>query len=224
VRKLFRLTRRNGPINLFGPAAILALTFGAAVPAKADLVNNGNFSGVTDPYQHVTTGNTIPGWLVLGQVNWVGNEWAGPGPGGTGDSVDLNGGGVGAIFQTAQTNIGSNYKLTFYLAGDAGNEGIVDLNVIAGGNGTHLTFDTTGKSTSNMGWTLETITFTAHTSTTLIAFVDGDLFSKYGPVVAGVEFVDPPAAPEPGFYGVLLLGFAGMAYTGYRRRQAGSLS
>ena len=73
---------------------------------------------------------------------------------------------------------------------------------------------------TDMMYNLESLTFTAGATNTL-SFASQDLASDFGPVIGGVSI----AIPEPATWAMMLLGFAGLGFAGYRKaRPALSLS
>jgi choice-of-anchor C domain-containing protein len=118
--------------------------------------------------------NVITGWTVsLGTIDWEGPPPCGWfAPKGK-NSIDLVGTHcVGGIQQTFDTTPGRHYRLSFFLAGNYGHAPTVKpLAVTVNGVTTNFTFDTTGKSGFNMGWTRETIDFVASGSTSTVNFV-----------------------------------------------------
>jgi choice-of-anchor C domain-containing protein len=185
------------------------------LPAFAD-VNNGmfNLTAPANPFQTVGSGDcsTIQDWCVTqGTVDWIGNLWQSPPPGG--NSIDLDGNTVGEISQDIVTVPGLTYLLSFWLAGNpAGPPPIKTLSVTASAASTEFTFDVTNTSyPDNMGWTAESFAFTAASPTTTISFTSLDTppSNPYGPVVGDVSV---SADPEPAailLMGTLLLGLAG---------------
>src|ERR1700733_8007968 len=115
--------------NLVRYGALAALVGGMTVPAMADLVTNGNFSGQdpSQPYTTISSGGTFAtDWTVgTGNVDWIGSYWQSPtgvaGP--LNGSVDLDGTSPGSISQTITTVPNTFYDLTFSLSGnpDGGN-------------------------------------------------------------------------------------------------------
>jgi choice-of-anchor C domain-containing protein len=130
------------------------------------------------------TGSGLPGWTVItGNIDWEGppscGGWA---PSSGTHSLDLVGQtfGVGGIAQTFDTVPGTTYQVSFDLAGNYGNPPVVKpLAVTVGGVVHNFSFDTTGRSAANMGWTTQTFTFVASSATTTISFVSD--VSAYGP-------------------------------------------
>lgn len=86
------------------------------------------------------------------------------------NSVDLNGNQPGSVSQSFSTIPGVQYTVQFDLAGNPGSpQGVKTLEVSAAGTQANYSFDTNGKSGTNMGWTPQTFGFTAtNTSTTLM--------------------------------------------------------
>ncbi len=84
----------------------------------AGLIVNGGFesgySGNGIGYIPNVSGSTIPGWTVS-HVDWIGSHWqAAAGS----NSIDLNSSAPGSISQTIATAPGTNYVLSFALAGN----------------------------------------------------------------------------------------------------------
>jgi len=85
--------------------------------------------------------------------------------------IDLNAFSPGSVSQAFATIPGVTYTVTFDLAGNPGNpQDVKTMTVSAAGVSTDYSFDTRGFSTSNMGWTHQTFTFTATDASTTLAF------------------------------------------------------
>ena len=94
----------------------------------------------------------IPGWKVTrGQIDYLERHWKAA----EGDrSLDLHGSpGYGGVEQTFKTTNGQHYRVTFALAGSPGCA-FPSKNVIvsAAGKSRTFSFDSTGKTTEEMGW------------------------------------------------------------------------
>jgi choice-of-anchor C domain-containing protein len=167
-----------------------------------NLIVNSNFASPTSPtngYNSYGAGSTaITGWTVeAGNVDDVSNGlWQYPaGDPSSVQSIDLNGTVAGQISQTFPTVAGETYFGSFELAGNVGGAPAVKTGqVILNGYPTNFSFDTTGKTTSNMGWEQENFSFTATGSTSTISFVSAIPSGDFGPVITDVV-VDPPVAP-----------------------------
>lgn len=158
---------------------VLLLFFGAASAAP---FQNGSFEvgGKRAPCTNVfniPVGSTmIPGWVVsAGNIDWEGDPLCGWVPSQGNFSLDLVGiaaGGIGGIQQTFDTVPGVTYKVSFDLAGNYGGLPVVKpLTVTVAGVTQTCTFDTTGRSAFNMGWTKKHFRFVAGSTSTTINFV-----------------------------------------------------
>jgi choice-of-anchor C domain-containing protein len=173
---------------LAGFAIGASLLFGFAPAFAASLINNGGFEAGTEPgaFTQVNAGGTnITDWIVnSGSVDYIGTYWnASEGS----RSIDLSGSEAGVISQTFTTVIGNTYKVTFDLAGNpAGGPTVKTLTVSAtGGTTDPYTFDTTGKTTIDMGWTSKTYNFVATSTSTTLTFASTTA-GYFGPALDNV--------------------------------------
>jgi choice-of-anchor C domain-containing protein len=213
---------------------LAALACFVGTPAKADLVANGTFVNGTYMFNSngfdtlTATSNAISGWTVTnGSVDVIATYWQQSPAGGY--SLDMDGITPGTITQTVNTVVGTSYTLSFYLSGnpDGGpTTKILDVSAspvigpVIPYSAYLYTLTTTGPNSNserNMMWEKETYVFTATSTSTLITFASGDQVNNpWGPALAGVSLT-----PEPGFYGILALGLAGLGFAVARRRSAG---
>lgn len=178
----------------------LAVAFAFAAPAKKDkqenLLVNGSFEEGADAgeFKSLAEGSTeIKGWTVTrGAMDYIGTHWQ---HADGNRSLDLHGSpGYGGIKQTFKTKKGQKYKATFSLAGNP--EGTVPekkLGVEAAGVKAEFTFDVTGKTVTDMGWTTKTWEFTADGTETTIEFYS--LMTEddsWGPALDNVSVVPIP--------------------------------
>lgn len=161
-----------------------------------NLITNGSFENGPDPglYIALNPGSTaITGWTVTrGQIDYKGTYFIDDADGTR--SLDLNGSpGVGGIAQTFNTVAGQRYRVNFAMAGNTySGTPIKTMAVSAAGQSANFTFDTTGYSTSNMGWEDKTWTFTANSSTTTLEFYslsNEPASSNDGPALDNVSVV-----------------------------------
>ena len=96
------------------------------------------------------------------------------------------------------------------------------MRVSAGGSSADFSFDTTGKSTTNMGWVSNSWDFTANSTTTTLEFIDltnSFLTNSFaGPALDNVSVIalSPPPTPTPipepsSVLGLLSLGVLGIS-------------
>jgi choice-of-anchor C domain-containing protein len=166
---------------------------------SGQLVVNGSFeTGPTPPYGGLyipaPDSSTIPGWTVSnGSIDYVGSDYWQPADGSR--SLDMDGHNPGTIMQNVSgLTVGQLYKLSFYMAGNNNFSPVTfHLQASVGSNSQTFTFDATGYSYTNMGWTLKTLDFTATATAMPLTFTSLDPgFS--GPTLDEVSIV---AIPEP---------------------------
>ena len=153
-----------------------------------NLISNGSFELGQDPGPNFTPlsigATNITDWTVIEPVDYIGGTWVAS----DGNrSVDLSELSAGRIEQTFNTIVGENYTVTFDLAGNPiGGPIVKSMTVLAAGDSANFTFDTTGRSTSNMGWETNTWMFTATGSTTTLSFIS-NTNTNAGPALDNVS-------------------------------------
>ena len=193
----------------------------------ANLIQNGSFETATvnpnpgTSYITLGVGSTvITGWTVSqATIDYIGTYWqASEGS----RNLDLSGLNAGGIQQTFNTTVGDTYRVTFDLAGNPNASPIIkDRRVSAGGRSADFSFNTTGKSNSNMGWLSKSWDFTANSTTTTLEFIDltnSFLTNSFaGPALDNVSVIalspppTPTSIPEPSsMLGLLSLGVLGI--------------
>jgi choice-of-anchor C domain-containing protein len=172
----------------------------------ANLVLNGSFEQGPAPGSSIQLSpgdDSINGWTVADNgIGYIGGLWqASQG----GRSLDMNGvADHGSIEQTFLTTPGVSYKVTFDMAGYPNpSSPLKTLRVVAAGRFKDFTFDTTGKSVGNMGWTTKNFTFTAQWETTTLLFLSLTPGSNTGPALDNVVVTQVSSLPGP--YLLLLL-------------------
>jgi choice-of-anchor C domain-containing protein len=141
----------------------------------------------TNTLQNVTMGQSIGPWRVTsGNVDLIG---AGFWQAADGDqSVDLNDTNAGAVSQTFRTTPGTKYTVTYSLAGNPDEPTKLKTGkvLIDGQNIQDFSFDTTGKTTTNMGYVRRQVTFVATSRSTTLTFASSTPNSAWGPVIDDV--------------------------------------
>jgi hypothetical protein len=209
-----------------------------ASEARANLITNGGFGdpdgnfAANDPGggDLVSPGSTdITGWTISGSfaLGWIpsGGLYGGlnPSPGNpSAFLVDLTGVADHAPFdsvsQTIATTAGAHYTLTFDL-GSAIQWGFPD-GVTASAGSTSGTFTSIGTGSSTNFWnSSETLNFVASGPSTLITLAGASGFHYIGVDNVSVVETSPGGVPEPSAWVMMLLGFAGLGFFGYRQRQ-----
>ena len=184
------LARRSILVLLATAVAFVAAAGLLSNVSAANLVANGGFE----------TGNTSS-WSVSGDVDVVASSGWQSSEGSY--SLDLNGFGPASISQSFSTSPGKQYQVLFDLAGNPGNGGIVTGTVSAAGQSANFSFNTSGKSTANMGWTPQTFNFTANAAVTTLTFTsttNGPLclsgqYAACGPALDNIRVELVNAAP-----------------------------
>lgn len=185
----------------------------------ANLIQNGSFETATvNPGASFigldAVSTVITGWTVSqGSIDYIGALWQASNGS---RSLDLSGGNAGRIQQTFNTTVGGTYRVTFDLAGNPNASPIIkDMRVSAGGSSADFSFNTTGKSSSNMGWLSKSWDFTANSTTTTLEFIS--LTNSFaGPALDNVSVIalsSPPPSPIPepsSVLGLLSLGVLGI--------------
>ena len=191
-----------------------------ATPAMAgNLLDNGSFEIGTDPgsWTNVPSGGSaITDWTVGGSagVDYIGTYWdAQEGS----RSVDLSGTDAGFSSQTFATVTGVQYLVEFWMAGNPdGGPTTKTVEVSAAGSSADFTFDITGKSKSDMGWTYKSWIFTATGTPTTVKFLS-KTSGGWGPALDNVSVTAVPL-PASAWLGLGLLGIMGAIRKLRRRR------
>ena len=209
-------------------AIAAATSIGLCAGANAAVFENGSFElGLANIGQFTTLNagdsTSITGWTVnTGNIDYIGTYWTSANGF---RSLDLNGTVPGSISQTFDVVSGQTYKVTFDIAGNPAG-GPTEKTLTGAANAIVLispTFNTTGKSLGNMGWTqvsfdftatgnLETLTFA---STTTADSGNSTFPTAFGPALDNVAVT---AVPEPSTWAMMILGFLGVGLAAYRRK------
>jgi hypothetical protein len=206
--------------------------------AKAALINNGSFETATNGSPPSSTGpqslpdgsTAIAGWTVFGGPSNDGLAWLANGnygittPYGS-NFLDLTGYFDNApyfgVSQSIATTVGQSYTLSFALGVAPGDpdgpyQGPVSVTATTGATSTTESYDPPG--TGSL-WQVFDVNFTATSTSTSIAIqgLSGDQFIGLDDVS-----VVTSAVPEPSTWAMMILGFCGVGFMAYRRKQNGA--
>jgi choice-of-anchor C domain-containing protein len=158
------------------------------------------FASGSDSFSSIPlSGTTLDGaWHVqTGSVDQVGTPlWSAAE--GT-QSIDLDGINAGALYQDVPTVVGQQYTLSFELAGNPGGTEPKIVQVSAGSSTQQFSFDATNQTFSQMGWTEQTLSFTATSASTRVLFSSQDAASSVqGPALDDVIVTSAaPTSAQP---------------------------
>lgn len=202
-------------------ALILVWSIDSGQAAPINLVSNPSFELGTYPGDHITVypvQTTITDWTVTaGCVDYVGTGWQSA----DGDrSIDMAGWQADGTLQSKAiaTIPGQTYTVIFAMAGNPdGGPTTKSLTVKVDGHSYPFTFDTTGKSKTNMGWEDKSFSFVASGYSVTLEFVSTSGWPYYhGAAIDNVRMF----APLPASVLLLGTGLAGLGLLGFRRRQS----
>jgi choice-of-anchor C domain-containing protein len=204
--KLFQI------VTLTGFSASFLLATNPASAININLIKNGSFENSSlgsgfDFVELSTDSTAINDWKVTsGGIDYINTHWQNS----HGNfSLDLSRLEAGSIAQTFVTQPGSQYSVSFDLAGNPfGNPTVKTLRLSAGGSSHDFNFDVTGKTSENMGWLSKTFSFVASGNSTTLSFASLDN-TAHGPALDNVVVTAVPwetdALPVVG--STVLLGF-----------------
>ncbi len=166
-----------------------------------NLVRNGSFETASvDPGGGFITlpglSTDIAHWTVFGAgIDYNGGYWqAAEGR----RSLDLNALDPGIVYAEIQTSPGASYLVTFAMSGNPDDgPAVKSLRVLVEGKARYFSFDTTGKSKNDMGWTTKSFSFTtAYGGTTGLLF-ESLISGPYGPALDNVRVIKAPSVISP---------------------------
>ncbi|MFN8121538.1 MAG: choice-of-anchor C family protein [Thermoleophilia bacterium] len=201
----YRATDAAGNVSGWGPASGTAGATvrldrtGAGGNSGSELVSNGSFESpaLGSGFQTGSAGQGYGAWSITSGTVELYATTGGWNAAAGSQSVDMDGSpGPGAISQTITTTPGTVYRISFALSGNpGGTQGVKELQVGWGGSALRtVRFDTTGRSTTAMGWTTVTLEATATSTNTALTFQSLSSGGNNGPAIDNVSVV-PQSGP-----------------------------
>lgn len=195
----------------------IALLASVSAAQAASIITNGSFEAGTlsNPFSTVGAGDpAITDWSVdSGSVDYIGNYWQAQD--GT-RSLDMSGGGAGAISQTFGTQAGQQYQVSFYVAANPDGPPPTKLLTSSVTSGSDTLASVTvgslqaGSTHSVMGWVLVAYAFVADSSTATLSFVSQAL-TPFGPALDNVSVSAVPIPPALILFGTAIVGVAALS-------------
>jgi choice-of-anchor C domain-containing protein len=180
---------------------LIVLGASISIEAQASLITNGSFEDTSvDPcpsFIELPLGDTsITGWTVVEtSIHYVCMTWDAS-EGQKSLDLDADAGEAGGISQTFSTIPGAQYAVSFDMAGNWGAPPTIKtMRVSADGQSADFTFDITGRSAHDMGWTRHTWSFVADDSSATLEFRSLTDPSGWGPALDNVS-VTPVGPPD----------------------------
>ncbi|GGT71519.1 hypothetical protein GCM10010207_82100 [Streptomyces atratus] len=173
------------------PAHITHSARTVAAQATTTAFTNGSFETPTAPANSFSifyAGQTMGLWQVeSGSVDLDDDGYWQAAEGN--QSVDLNGTTAGTLSQTFTTEPGAKYTVTYSLAGNPGGLPTVKTGEVRidGHSFQDFTFNTAGRTFTNMGYVTRRFTFVANSTSTKLTFASTSGPTAYGPVIDDVK-------------------------------------
>jgi choice-of-anchor C domain-containing protein len=188
----------NTPLKITQAIYSLVAIVAGSELCSAQIVSNGSFeTGAPPPlggtFVPAPNSTAIPGWTVQsGSVDYIGSDtWQAEN--GV-RSLDMNGHEAGSILQNVSGfTAGLQYRLSFYMAANDGSPAIKHLEAHIDSVTQTFTFDGSGTTYANMGWSFRSMDFTANNATMALTFSSLDA----GPAGAALDNVSISLVPEP---------------------------
>lgn len=185
---------------MVGAALAVVASLALAGSALAAGFTNGGFENTGGTYADSgqgfmgnVTGTTIPGWMITGEVDWIGTYWTAP----EGSySIDMNATPTaGTLTQTFDTVVNATYVVGFQYSGNP-NCGTGDKTFTVTATNTtpvNVTYTVpSGATNATMTWLTGGYSFVATSGSTTLSFAS-DIVSPCGPALDNVTLTETVA-------------------------------
>jgi choice-of-anchor C domain-containing protein len=189
----------------------------------ASIVANGSFEdGLSNIGKFTTITSGLTNWTISsGNVDYIGSYWLASNGS---RSLDLNGSSIPTptVSQAVSLTGGQQYLLSFDMAGNPDGGPLTKSLTVAVGTALpsqSVTFDSTGKTTTAMGWITKSFLFTAPSTGSYALSFKSDVTDPccYGPALDNVSI---SAVPEAETYAMMLAGLGLVGIATRRRTRA----
>jgi hypothetical protein len=227
--KYLRFSALNRATITCTAATLLFVSFASGSAGANELIVNGGFEASSNPV------TTPPGWTNIGHEDGVQLYATYPNliPYQGQNFYSLDGAGDHGVFiagdgitQSVATVSGASYQLNFGLSGENGPGGITTLDVMIGSQTSVFTITSDNSGFFSKQFATETINYVAASADTPISFIEtaSNDGGNNDALIDGVSFAGPAvtsAVPEPSTWAMMILGFFGVGFMAYRRKQHG---
>ena len=215
-------------------AALAVCTLTASALTPTNLLSNGSFenTGTTatggQGIYIYTAGTALPGWTISGPDdvhvlktpdigNSIGSNFNFAQDASFYLDLSGNGGAHPTVYQDFATSVAGSYKLTFYIGAPSTPGNIINVKLTGSTSLSDVTY-TAAAAGANINWTLETVNFTANSTTTRVSFNDTTSSDDNAAAIDNVSVVS--TVPEPATNALMVIGFAVVAGQCVRRKRA----
>jgi hypothetical protein len=208
---------------------------------ESPVVNHTGPSGSSGGYDNYGTGSSIGPWTVVGPIGATdavsvvttnftqngisfpaqsGNQWA--------DLAGQNANGNEGVATTITGLLGKTYSVSFWVGNVVDPAGVfgtsTTVNLLVNGSPVLAAVNTNGAGQNTQVWQQFTYQSAASVDSITFTFLSGDLRSDFSSGFDNVVISTVDGVPEPSTWAMMILGFGGVGFVAYRRRNQRSQS